>query len=169
MIGALIRTLLVDFNLVMLAAAFLAAGFLGWKRRHVPGSSFAETLLAWLLLLSVGAQGVYTFVIHVFFPEQSAANIGWAVSPFQYEVGIADLTVGILGVLAFWGNFGFRLAAVVAGVVWYWGDAVGHVKEMIVANNYAPGNAGPWFWTDVFVPFLLIACTYFVWQKQQQS
>jgi hypothetical protein len=169
MIGSLIRTLLVDFNLVALAVAFLAAGILGWQRRHVPGSSFAETLLAWLLLLSVGAQGVYTFVIHVFFPEQSAANIGWAVSPFQYEVGIADLTVGVLGVLAFWGNFGFRLAAVIAGVVWYWGDAVGHVKEMIVANNFAPGNAGPWFWTDVLVPFLLIACTYLVWKKQKQQ
>ena len=26
---------------------------------------------------------------------------------------------------------------------------------MIVANNFAPGNAGPWFWTDVLVPIVL--------------
>lgn len=168
MIESVIRTLLVNFNLVLLATAFLAAGILGWHRRHRPDYSFAETLLAWLLLLSVGGQGVYTFVVHVFFPEQSAANIGWAVSPFQYEVGIADLTVGVLGVLAFWGNFGFRLAAVIAGVVWYWGDAVGHVKEMIVADNFAPGNAGPWFWTDVFVPMLLLACLVVVWRRESR-
>jgi hypothetical protein len=169
MIETIVRTLLVDFNLVMLAVAFVATGLLSWKRRHVAGHSFAETLLAWLLLLSVGFQGVYTFVIHVFFPAQSAANIGWAVSPFQYEVGIADLTVGVLGVLAFWGNFSFRLAAVIAGVVWYWGDAIGHIKEMIIANNYAPGNAGPWFWTDVLVPMLLLTCLLLVWRSESQT
>ncbi|MGD9634766.1 MAG: DUF6790 family protein [Pirellulales bacterium] len=169
MVETVIRTLLLDFNLTMLALAFVAAGWLGWKRRGEPEFSIAETLLAWLLLLSVGGQGIYTFVIHVFFPQLSAANIGWAVSPFQYEVGIADLTVGVLGVIAFWGNFSFRLAAVIAGIVWYWGDAIGHVKEMIVANNYAPGNAGPWFWTDVFVPILLIACTVLVWQQQKRQ
>jgi len=169
MIESIVRTLLVDFNLVLLALALIAAGWLSWTRRHQLGHSFAQTLLAWLLLLSVGAQGIYTFVIHVFFPEQSAANIGWAVSPFQYEVGIADLTVGVLGVLAFWGNFGFRLAAVIAGVVWYWGDAIGHVKQMIVANNFAPGNAGPWFWTDVFVPMLLLACLLVVWRSGSET
>jgi hypothetical protein len=88
------------------------------------------------------------------------------VSPFQYEVGIADLTVGVLGVLGFWGNSSFRLAAAIAGIIWYWGDAVGHVRQMIVANNYAPGNAGGWFWTDVFVPALLVACLVLVWKRQ---
>lgn len=169
MAGNIIRTLLVDFNLVLLALALLVAGVVGWQRRHVPGQCFAETLLNWLLLISIGGQGLYTFVIHVFFPALSAANIGWAESPFQYEAGIADLTVGMLGVLAFWGNFGFRLAAVIAATIWYWGDAIGHVKQMIVANNFAPGNAGPWFWTDVFVPMLLLGCTFVVWQRQKQQ
>jgi hypothetical protein len=88
------------------------------------------------------------------------------VSPFQYEVGIADLTVGVLGILAFWGNFSFRLAAAIAGIVWYWGDAVGHVRQMIVADNFAPGNAGSWFWTDVLVPLLLVICLVVVWKQQ---
>jgi hypothetical protein len=168
MVELLIRTLLADFNLVMLGAAFLVAGFLKWKQGSQSTTSFAELLLAWLLLLSVGFQGLYTFVVHVFFPAVSAANTGWAESPFQYEVGIADLTVGVLGVLAFWGNFSFRLAAAIAGIVWYWGDAIGHVRQMIVANNYAPGNAGPWFWTDVLVPFLLVVCLFIVWKQQMR-
>ena len=42
-------------------------------------------------------------ITHVYFPEISAKEIGWEVSLFQFEVGIADLTVGVLGVLAFWG------------------------------------------------------------------
>lgn len=169
MIEFLIRTLLIGFSMVMLVGAVLLAGLTYWKRRDQPGNSFANQLLGWLLLLSVGLQGVYTFVIHVFFPEQAAKNIGWAVSPFQYEVGIADLTVGVLGVLAFWGNFSFRLAAAIAGIVWYWGDAIGHVRQMVVANNYAPGNAGPWFWTDVLVPLLLVMCLAAVWKSERAN
>ena len=43
-------------------------------------------------------------------PAQSAPAVGWAPSPFQYEVGIADLTIGILGLGAFRASYGFRLA-----------------------------------------------------------
>jgi hypothetical protein len=166
MIESLIRILLGEFCLVMLVAALLLAVAFTWARCGRPGNSFANELLGWLLLLSLGLQGVYTFIVHVFFPKWSAEHIGWAVSPFQYEVGIADLTVGVLGILAFWGNFSFRLAAAIAGIVWYWGDAVGHVRQMIVADNFAPGNAGSWFWTDVLVPLLLVICLVVVWKQQ---
>ncbi len=169
MIDFLIRTLLTDFSMVMLVASFGLAIGLCWLHRGTPGRYFADELLAWLLLLSVGLQGIYTFVGHVFYPAYSAQMIGWEDSPFQYEVGIADLTVGVLGVLAFWGNFSFRLAAAIAGIVWYWGDAVGHVRQMIVAHNFAPGNAGPWFWTDVLVPLLLVVCLVLVWRRRNAA
>lgn len=167
MIEFLIRAALSDFSMVMLIASLLLAGIGTWMRRGQPSQSLADSLLGWLLLLSLGAQGVYTFVIHVFFPSWSAENIGWAVSPFQYEVGIADLTVGVLGLIAFWSNFSFRVAASIAGIVWYGGDAIGHVRQMIVADNYAPGNAGSWFWTDVLVPILLIVCLFVSWQQRK--
>ena len=55
------------------------------------------------------------------------------------------MTVGVLGLVAFWSDFGFRLVAVIAASIWYGGDAIGHVRQMIVAHNFAPGNAGVWF------------------------
>jgi hypothetical protein len=36
---------------------------------------------------------------------------------------------------------------------------------MIDAHNFAPGNAGPWFWTDVLVPLLLVVGTFLVWRR----
>lgn len=33
-------------------------------------------------------------------PDQTSASIGWATSPYEYEVGIADLTVGVLAFCA---------------------------------------------------------------------
>jgi len=88
------------------------------------------------------------------------------VSPFQFEVGIADLTVGVLGLLAFWSDFSFRLAAVMAASIWYGGDAIGHVRQMIVAHNFGPGNAGSWFWTVVLVPIVLVVCMIVVWRQR---
>lgn len=168
MIEKLIRILFVNFNVVLLIAAIVAA-CISWGLVHKRQPSFVNTLFGWLLLLSIGGQGVYTFIVHVFFPAVSAANNGWAVSPFQYEVGIADLTVGVLGVLGFWGDYSFRLAAAIAAIVWYWGDAIGHIRQMIVAKNFAPGNAGSWFWTDVLVPILLIVCLAIVWRQNKEG
>jgi hypothetical protein len=116
MVETLIRRLLGNFSLVMLALSLVTAALRSWR----DGAKYCEELLRWMLLLAVGVTGVYTFVMHVFFSATSAENIGWAVSPFQYEVGVADLTAGVLGILAFWGDFGFRLAAVIATTFWLW-------------------------------------------------
>ena len=89
------------------------------------------------------------------------------MNKLQFEVGIADLTVGVLGILAFWSNFSFAAAAAIAAIVWYGGDAIGHVRQMIVAGNFAPGNAGPWFWTDVLVPIVLALCMAIIWKRRE--
>ncbi len=140
-----------NFNVVMLAAG-IAVGL--WTGR--PGRR-AEQLFRWVSLLGAGIVGLYAAGMHIFFGPPAAANIGWQPSPFQYEVGIANLAVGLLSVLSFRASYAFRLAAVMGLACWLWGNAVGHIRQMIVAGNFAPGNAGPWFWTDVLVPLLLIA------------
>ncbi len=96
----------------------------------------------------------------MFAPEESARLIGWQDSPFQYEVGMADLTVGVLGVLAFRRNLGFRLATTIAVVCWLGGDAIGHIHQMVTAHNFAPGNAGSWFWCDILFPIVMVVAYY---------
>lgn len=151
-----IRLFLGNFSLAMLIAAIALAVVTSAVKRGTPSGAFGEQLFRWTALLAVGFTGIFTFVGHVFYAESTAAHIGWQTSPFQYEVGIADLLVGVLGVLAFRGNFGFRLATTLATTIWQWGDGVGHVRQMIVAHNYAPGNAGSWFWGDVLIPVVMI-------------
>ena len=115
-----------------------------------------EPLEFWLLFLFVGLLGVYTFAFHCFWPDFAAKGIGWANSPFQWEVGIANAAFGVLGLLSLKATKPFRLATVIAVSVWLWGDAFGHIYQMVIAGNFAPGNAGPWFWTDVIGPLALI-------------
>lgn len=150
-----------NFCLVTFVLAFVIATLNTIARRGTPHGNFAEQLFRWFSLLAIGFTGIFTFAGHVFAPDVTARNIGWEPSPFQYEAGMADLTIGVLGIMAFRRNLGFRLATTIATVCWLGGDAIGHVQQMIVADNFAPGNAGPWFWCDVLNPIIMVTAYYF--------
>jgi hypothetical protein len=145
-----------QFNMVLFVLAVIIILFqIKTHRKRYP---LEEIVYRWITLLPVGVLGLYTFVVHAFFPEYSAAAIGWQTSPFQFEVAIADLGFGLIAVLAFRASYGFRLASVIGVSCWLWGDAVGHIYQMIHHHNFASGNAGSWFWLDVILPFILIIC-----------
>jgi hypothetical protein len=58
----------------------------------------------------------------------------------------------VVGFLAFRGSFGLRVAAVVGPACFLLGAAAGHVHQMITTHNFAPGNAGVIFYTDIAIP-----------------
>lgn len=117
-----------------------------------------EILYHWFAFLALGLTALYAFAMHAFFPEFTAATIGWHTSPFQFEVAMANLGFGVIAVLSFWGSYGFRLATIIGNTCWLWGDAIGHIYQMVVYRDFAVGNAGSWFYMDVFLPVLLIIC-----------
>lgn len=150
-----IRILLENFTLEFLVLGVIAAGISLWRTpRPWTRAVVVEALFSYFLLFSVGASFFYNFVVHVFFGQRAAGFIGWRPSPFQAEVGMASLGYALVGVLAFRGGFGLRLAAVVGPAVFLLGAAAGHVYQMIVAHNFAPGNAGVVFYTDIGIPIV---------------
>jgi hypothetical protein len=88
-------------------------------------------------------------------PAPTAASIGWATSPFQWEVRLANLAYGVLGVTASNFDRDYTLAAIITFSV-FLGAALGHVPSMIRDHNFAPGNTGYVFWFDILAPVLLI-------------
>lgn len=144
-----------NFGLVMF---ILAAIFMLFHRIAISRISEAEIIYRWMALFALGFTGIYTFFMHVFFSAFTANQIGWQPSPFQFEVAMADLAIGVVGILSFNASFGFRLATVIAATIFLWGAAVGHLYQMIRFQNFAIGNAGSWFWMDIVVPLVLIVC-----------
>lgn len=151
---SLIRACLHNIGAIMLVLS-LVIGFslIARGKSRIPAS---EQMLRWVLLVGVGLVGVYTFAMHAFFPAITSKMIGWEPSPFEYEVAIANLSVAILCIASFRASYGFRLATVIGTSCWLWGDAVGHIIQMAASRNFAPGNAGSWFWCDILVPAILI-------------
>jgi hypothetical protein len=147
--ASLIRFILSNFTAILFVAALVCAAF--EKPRPT-----AEGALSWLLLLPIGVGGLWAAFFHIAYPEMAARFIGWADSPFQYEVGVADLAFGVAGCAAFRASFGFKAAAVLVNAIFLLGAAIGHVRQMIAAGNFAPGNAGPVFYLDIILPVLTI-------------
>jgi hypothetical protein len=149
----LIRFALSNFTLTFLAlglAAAIVQLLFGWRR--FSAAFVVEALLRWFLFFSIGASFLYNFVMHTFFGVMSARFIGWADSPFQAEVGFASLGFSLVGFLAFRRSFDLRLAAIVGPAAFLLGAAGGHIYQMVTAGDFAPGNAGSVFWTDIGVP-----------------
>jgi hypothetical protein len=159
----LVSFVLANFTLTFLLLG-LAAALAALLRRPRPWTraEILEELFAWFLFFSIGVSLLYNFVFHVFFGELAASYIGWANSPFQAEVGWASLGFSAVGFLAFRGAWQTRLAAVLGPAIFLWGAAIGHAVDMARAHNFAPGNAGVIFWTDILLPvigFALLAAT----------
>jgi hypothetical protein len=153
--AALIKFVLSNYPLTFFVLGLLTAAIsLARKPKPLEEGAVVEALLAHFLLVAIGIMYVYNFVMHVFFPVMSARFIGWEDSPFQAEVGYASLGMGIVAVLAFRNDPGLRLAALIGPTAFCWGAAVGHIHQMIVAQNFAPGNAGIMFWSDIFLPMI---------------
>jgi Family of unknown function (DUF6790) len=116
----------------------------------------ADRLLAWILVLPIGVSGLWAAVFHLLFPDVAAAEIGWEPSPFQFEVGMADLAMGATACVSFWRSLDFKAAVVMVNAIFLLGDAIGHVRQMIAADNFAPGNAGVPFFGDIAFPVLAL-------------
>ena len=135
---------------LMLAVAevvqFAQHGSDGWER----------ALLRNALVFLVGVPGIVGASGHIFAADQVAESIGWPKgSPFQYEVGVANLSFGILGIMCSWVTGDFWTATVVGFSVFLWGAAIGHIREMVTAKNFNPGNAGVVFYMDLLIPAFL--------------
>jgi hypothetical protein len=154
MIASLIAFVLGNFTLTLFVIG-LAFSAVAIARAPRPRSTAVviEKLLSWFVFWTIGVLYLYNAIFHIFFGEMAARFIGWADSPFQFEVGTASLGFSALGFIAAFGSFDRRLAAILGSAIFMLGAAGGHVYQMITAHNFAPGNAGIIFWSDIALPF----------------
>lgn len=116
-----------------------------------------EVFLMWFLFIMVGIGSIWAFIGHAFMSSTIAAMIGWpAGNPFQLEVGVANLSYGILGLLCLKFKDNFWTATVVAVSTFYLGAAYIHVTNLMQTGNIAAGNVGYALYIDILIPIVLI-------------
>jgi hypothetical protein len=128
-----------------------------------------DKLLSWYVFFTIGVMYLVNFIFHVFFGQMAATFIGWADSPFQFEVGTASLGFAIAGFVAAFASFGRRLVAVIGPSIFMLGAAVGHIQQMVTNHNFAPGNAGIIFYLDIFIPLFGVALLWLRFPGRRSS
>ena len=165
-----IKFILSNFTLTFLVIGLLCSlVVLSLKQKPLHKQQIVEALFAYFLLFSIGLSFFYNFIMHVFFAEMAASFIGWKNSPFQYEVGYASLGFAIVGIISFKQNLAFRAASVIGPSFFLWGAAGGHVYQMITTHNFAPGNAGVIFWTDLFLPIIAFVLLFQQYKQEKMA
>ena len=141
-----------------LAAVAVAAGLHLWLgKRPVTSLRVVEVLLLYLLVIFAGVGGVMGFLGHTFKAQEIALKIGWQPSPFQFEVAVANLAFGVLGLMSIWQRRGFRTATGIGFSTFLLGCAYGHFRDLTLHGNVSPYNAGPVLWVnDLGVPVVIL-------------
>jgi len=121
-----------------------------------------EVYLIYLFVLGVAAGGISGFFGHVFTPDMVADSIDWPKgSPFQQEMGFANLALGVLGLIAAGRRDGFREATVIAVAIVGVGATFVHVIDMVQEGNLAPGNSiqniGNLLKPALLIPILIVS------------
>lgn len=151
------------FQVVFIVLALIAASIhLAVSPASRAGKhAIARTYLLYLLVVYVGLMGLLTAYAHVFRPIQTSASIGWSTSPYEYEVGIADLAIGVLGILCLRFRGNFWLATAIANAVWLLGDAIGHIHQITANNNHAANNSGIFLIAEILTPLIILFLTLY--------
>ncbi len=146
------------FILIFLLIALVGAGIhLVLQKQPRTGKRIVEIFLLWVLVVCVGVSGLFDFYGHAFRADEVARLIGWPTgNPFQFEVAIANLVFGILGILCIWIRGTFWYAAGLAGALFGLGAAYGHIVQMVVYGDYAPNNAGLFLYSEIAVSLLIL-------------
>lgn len=133
---------------------FILSFICAFISHHYNHGAFSYELIRYLLLLSVGVQGIWAFIGHFFYAADVAKFFGWKPGPFQQEVSFALLSYGVLGVMSYFFE-GVWLGAILGITIFLFGAAYTHAMEMIRHKNFKVGNAGPIFYLDLILPITL--------------
>ena len=94
--------------------------------------------------------------MHAFFDSVASNNIGWKASPFEFEVALANLALGVAGIIAAFANWAYRAGVVTVTTVFLWGLQLDIFIRLLSAATLTTGNAGTILWTDILIPLLML-------------
>lgn len=143
--------------ILSLCAVLFAAIRITLSKEHTTFKRKLATVIKSFIFFNVGVQGLLAFYAHIFMPDFTAQQIGWEIgSPFQSEIGFANLAFGVLGILTPWTLSPFWLATVIGYSILLFGAAGVHIQQMRL-GDYAPYNSGIFLWGgDIIIPLIIL-------------
>ena len=157
---ALIAFILGNVPVVLFVVAIIVA-WVKVRRTGARGAEAANIFWAELVFYEVGIGYAWFGIFHAYGGPMTSKFIGWDPSPFEFELGWAEIGIGLIGILSLWRGYEMRLAATLLFVIFSLAAAAQHIHFILCCANYSPGNAGLTLWfSDIAVPLILLAVAY---------
>lgn len=134
-----------------------ALGALLSCRRRGPDRPAAEIWQRWWAVGALGIGSVWITISFLAVPKGMADTIGFAHSPFQFEIAFANLGLAVLGFRAASASPRERLTSGLAAAAFLWGATIGHVYQWFANGDHAAGNTGGILANDILIPAVMIA------------
>lgn len=127
-----------------------------------------EVILLYALFILFGLGTFTAGLMHIFNGPATARLIGWAPgSPFQFEVGAADVAFGALGILCLFIRDAFWPAAIITNTIFLLIAFAGHLNSLMLSGNTAAYNIGPAIiFTDLILP-LVVTGLYIIYSREK--
>lgn len=124
-------------------------------KKELTKNRVLEVLLLWFLGFGIGVGSIFSGLAQIISPEMVVQSVGWPNTPFLREVGFANISYGILGIISI-KYHSFWAPTIIAYAVFMWGAAISHIYNIQQTGNLASGNAGTVLYIDILMPILFI-------------
>lgn len=121
------------------------------------GDDWGPTVVLNGVVYLIGWAGIGAGISHIFFGRAISRSIGFEKSPYELEVGFADLAMGIVAVLAAGYTSEYWWAIILTSAIFRVGCGFGHIRSMIRDGNFAINNTAILFINFVVPAFMIIA------------
>lgn len=129
---------------------------------------FAENLLTQLIFWVIGIECILIFILHTWFPRDVLYGGNWTNIPTLYQIGMVNLSFGILGISSMLSSLSFQVATTLGYSIWIFGDGIGHlIFEMKGIND--PVGIASVLYTDLAIPFVLVILLMIVYQNTKSK
>ena len=131
------------------------------SKRPKNARNILEIILLDYIVIAIGIGQTTAGLEHIFNGPEIARGIGWVPgSPFQYEVGVANIAIGIAALTGAKFRGTYWLAVALISGIFGLGAGIGHIRDILMNGNIAEYNAGPMLYlNDGVLPIALIILT----------
>lgn len=146
------------FHLLIFTIPFATAYFLkAWSGKK----SYLDYLITHFVFFNVALQGIMAGLTQIYNPHLVAKYLNWPFSPFIYELGFANLAIGIgaLFALLLKNLTAVWTAAAIYGLFLFFAF-INHILQLYFEGNFSAGNAGAVVFTDLLTPVTLALLFY---------
>ena len=130
------------------------------KNRHVTSpEARLENWQRWWAGAALGGGSLWMVMSFFTIPGVMSEAIGFQQTPFEFEIGCANLCLTILAFRAASSKASNRerLTVGLGAGMFLWGADLGHLYQFFANGNHAPGNTGGVLLYDLLIPAVMIA------------